>query len=289
MPAEQSLQDAAQAMVAAAENGRSVVSVLKRLCPHIYQQIRRDARYPELLSLWGRSVNVDENVGQIIVHPAILSAIGSLAGVPVRGRVVHAGLQHTYGYLFSLIETPYGAKRDRWLSTDMERGFGIDLTLLGDRPSSGTLLANLTWFVGQIVFRDRPRLRQQLEANASAVAPSLLRYDYARLAVCRIMEKVVLPGKPGREVSLITDLLRHPHRPADMTKDDTLLVYSIQQGKKPTLKLITAFPVRPATVRELRASVGPGKVQVRPRYNAYVRGFPPAALPGHHFLADSCS
>jgi hypothetical protein len=288
MPAEQSLQDAAQAMVAAAENDRSVVSVLKRLCPHIYQQIRRDARYPELLSLWGRGVNVDENVGQIIVHPAILKEIGSLAGVPMRGRVVHAGLQHTYGYLFSLIDTPYGAKRDRWLSTDMERGFGIDLTLLGDRPSSGTLLANLTWFVGQIVFRDRPRLRQRLESSTAAVAPSLLRYN-ARLDVCRIVERVVLPGKPGREVSLITDLLRYPHPPADQTKDHTLLVYSIQQGKNSALKLITAFPVRPAMVRELRASVGPGKVRVRPRYNASVRGFPPAALPGRRFFADSCS
>jgi hypothetical protein len=288
MPPEQSLQDAAQAMVAAAENGRSVLSVLKRLCPHICQQIRRDARCPELLSLWGRSVNVDENVRQIIVHPAILKAIGSLAGVPMRGRVVHAGLQHTYGYLFSLIDTPYGAKRDRWLSTDMERGLGIDLTLLGDRPHSGTLLANLTWFVGQIVFRDRPRLRQRLEANRAAVAPSLLCYDYARLEVCRIMEQAVLPGKPAREVSLVTDLLRYPHPPADSTQDDTLLVYSIQQGNS-SLKLITAFPVRPAMVRDLRASVRPGKVQVRPRYNAYVRGFSNGALPGRRFFADWCS
>jgi hypothetical protein len=288
MPSQQSLQDAAKAILAAAENGRSVVSVLKRLCPHIYQQIRRDARSPELLSLWGRSVNVDENVGQIIVHPAILKAIGSLAGVPMRGRIVHAGLQHTYGYLFSLIDTPYGAKRDRWLSTDMERGLGIDLSLLGDRPNSGTLLANLTWFVGQIVFRDRPRLRQRFEATTAAVAPSLLRYDYARLDVCRIMEQVVLPSKPAREVSLVTDLLRYPHPPVDSTQDDTLLLYSIQQGNS-ALKLITAFPVRPATVRELRASVRPGKVQVRPRYNAYVHGFPTTALPGHRFFAAPCS
>ena len=61
-----------------------------------------------LLALWGRSVNADENTGETIVHPAILAAIGALAGVPMRGRFVQAGLQHTYGYLFSLIDTPYG-------------------------------------------------------------------------------------------------------------------------------------------------------------------------------------
>src|SRR5256885_4802858 len=121
MSANRQLQDAAKAMVTAAERGLPVLSVLKKLCPHIYRQIGHDSRFPGLLSLWGRSVNVDENAGQVIVHPAILQAIGELAGVPMRGRIVHAGLQHSYGYLFSLIDTPYGAKRDRWVSTELER------------------------------------------------------------------------------------------------------------------------------------------------------------------------
>src|SRR5262249_2770464 len=101
-------------------------------------------------------VNVDEYAGQTIVHPEILRAIGELAGVRMRSPVVHAGLQHTYGYLFSLIETPYGAKRDRWVTTDLETGFGLELSLLGEKPHDGTLLANLTWFLGRIVFRGRP-------------------------------------------------------------------------------------------------------------------------------------
>src|SRR5437660_421137 len=148
-----SLPEAAGAMQMAAENGRPVVPLLKKHCPPIHRQIVADGNTPGLLSFWGRSANVDENVGETIVHPAILQAIGQLAGVPMRGRFVHAGLQHTYGYLFSLIDTPYGAKRDRWLTTDLENGFGLDPTLLGDRPRKGTLLGNLTWFIGRIVFR----------------------------------------------------------------------------------------------------------------------------------------
>src|SRR5262245_58785993 len=123
MAADQQLQDAARAMVAAADAGKSVVPVLKKRCPHVYRQIVRDSKYPGLPALWGRCVNVDENAGKTIVHPAILEAIGIVAGVPMHGPVFHAGLQHTYGYLFSTLQTPYGLKRERWLSTHMEEGF----------------------------------------------------------------------------------------------------------------------------------------------------------------------
>src|SRR5262245_44928449 len=94
------LENAAKTLVAAAEKGRSVLPLMKRLCPEICEQIRGDGKTPGLLSFWGRCVNVDENVNDIIVHPAILHAIATLAGVSMRGRIVHAGLQHTYGYLF---------------------------------------------------------------------------------------------------------------------------------------------------------------------------------------------
>src|SRR5262245_61263712 len=123
------LERAAVAMTKAAEQGRAVAPVLRQRCPRVYQQLLRDRHHPALFSLWGRSLNVDEVARQTIVHPAIVSAIGAVTGIPMRGRIVHAGLEHTYGYLFSLIETPYGAKRDRWTSVSMERGFGVDRTL----------------------------------------------------------------------------------------------------------------------------------------------------------------
>jgi hypothetical protein len=277
MSPDQELQEAAIAMTGAAQKGRSVVAVLRARCPYVYDQLRRDARFGGLLSLWGRCVNFDENTRQVIVHPAILRALGKRIGVPVRGRVVHAGLQHTYGYLFSLIETPYGFKRDRWVSTDLERGLGSDLSLLGERPAAGTLLANATWLMGQVAFRGQPAALARLARLAAAVAPALVAYDCSALKVCRIEERAVPPGAIRREIRLVTDLVTLPRAP----DGDRLLIYSTQAGPRAPLRLVTAFPVVPAVADKLRAAAEPGgAAEVRLRYNAYLPGLCGRALPG---------
>jgi hypothetical protein len=284
---DRQLQSAAEEMIAAAERGRSVVAVLKSRCPAIYRQICQDRQRPELLALWGRAVNVDENAGKVIVHPAILKAIGELAGLPPRGQFVHAGLQHTYGYLFSLIDTPYGRKRARWLSTGWERGFDIDETLLGEQPKAGTLLANLTWFIGKIVFRGRNRQLRQLERNSAAVAPELVGYDFDSLPASRIEEQATLAKTRKRTLQLFTDLVPYPYQPADADAENELLIYSVQSGLRGPIKLVTSFPVRPATVRTLkRGAAAADKVKIRLRYNAYVPGWHGRAVLGRRFMLD---
>lgn len=287
MAGGRTLENAAKAMVAAAQQGRTVLPILKKLCPTISRQIMRDGKSPGLLKMWGRSLNVDENVGATIVHPAILQAIGNLAGVPMRSRIVHAGLQHTYGYLFSLIETAYGAKRDRWVSDHMECGFGLERSLLGENPLQGTLLANVTWFLAQIVFRDDPSQLGRLKSFNRMAAPALVEYEYTRLSICRIVETVVLPGTSKRKVSLLTDLVSFPVPPTDRQGENTLLVYSAQNGRQSPVRLITAFPVRSALVRELRAAArSRGPVEVLPRYNAYVPGFHGKFNAGRRYLIE---
>ena len=254
------LHRAALELIAAAQRGRSVLTAFKKLCPQIYRQVRQDARFPGLLALWGRCVNFDENARQTIVHPAILRALGELAGIPVRGNIVHAGLQHTYGYLFSVIETPYGFKRDRWVSDDLERGLGVERSLLGERPVAGTLLANATWVLGHVAFRDEPRQRAALQRQAKAVAPELVEYDFDALNVERIVERV----NRRRDVSIVTDLVTLPHAPTG----DRLLVYSVAVGRAPR-RLVTAFPVRPEVAKALLTAANTSDVQLK--YNAYVR------------------
>ena len=267
MTVAQELQRAAIEMIAAADHGRSVSASFKKHCPHILRQARRDAAFPKLLAFWGRCVNFDEHAKQVIVHPAILEVLGEAVGIPVRGRFVHAGLQHTYGYLFSVIETPYGSKRDRWVSDDLEKGLGIDRSLLGVRPARGTLLANVTWVLGQIALRGRPAELKRLESQAAAVAPDLVKFDFSTLERCRIVERTTLPAS-RREVSLVTDLVKLPHAP----DGDRLLIYSTMVATK-ALRLVTAFPMKPDAADRLvaTAAVG-GKVEVELRYNAYVRG-----------------
>lgn len=268
MSAAQQLQAAADAMVEAAERGRGVLPILKHQCPYVCRQILEDSQHRGILRLWGKSINVDENVGETIVHPAILDAIGKLASVPMRGPGVHAGLQHTYGYLFASIETPYGAKRERWIADTIERGLGVDRTLFSDRPRSGTLLANVTWFAGQIAFRDRPRILRRLTENSSAVAHELVRYDFAALRVVRIIEAAKV--STGASVQFLTDLVSLPK--ARRNRDDeTVLIYSTQTSAHASQRLITMFPVSAQMVHELQEAVPVnGRVKVRPRYNAYV-------------------
>jgi hypothetical protein len=266
--ADRQLQDAARAMEAAPATGRSVTAVLKKRCPRIHGQLLQDARCPGLFALWGRSANFDENAKQIIVHPAILQAIGSLAGVAMRGRFVHAGLLHTYGYLFSLIETPYGAKRDRWLTTEMEQGLGLEKSLLGASPRAGTLLGNVSYLLGRIGLGSSRRLRA-LEETKGAIAPELIDYQYSHLHKDRVVEVIQFEG--SRTVTIFTDLVLYASPLASM-RESTLLVYSVQTGTGP-VRLVTAFPTSDEAASEIIKSVpagGRGLVQLK--YNAYLPG-----------------
>ena len=182
-----------------------------------------------LLSLWGRSRNVDEYARQPIVHSAILRAIGQIADVPLRRQIVHAGLEHTYGYLFSLIETPFGRKRDRWTRASIEDGFGIRYPDPCAEPVEGTLLTNLTWFAGHIAFRDRPRELRRLQQMSAYVSPVARQYPYASLDLSRVCEDVTIPSAGGirRPLQLRTDLVPFPCQPTESATDNHLLVYSV--------------------------------------------------------------
>ena len=78
-------------------------------------------------SLWAASSNHDELAGGRIVHPRILRALERRLGVGShpRGRVGHAGVLHTYGYLFSNLRTPFGLKRRRWVHPGLERSMDL--------------------------------------------------------------------------------------------------------------------------------------------------------------------
>jgi hypothetical protein len=268
-------------MIAAAVRSRSVVKVLQKQCPHIYRQLVRLRECPEPLSLWGRSRNVDEYAGQPIVHPAILQAIGQLTGAPMRGQIVHAGLEHTYGYLFSLIETPFGYKRERWTCPTIEDGFGIRSPTLRAEPTEGTLLGNLTWFAGQMAFRDRPRALRHLRRLSGCVSPVVENYPYANINLSRIVEEVSCRSEKGRcpDMRLQTDLVPFPHPPVDRAADNHLLVYSYFNVRAGRSRLITVFPVTQAIVQELTAPETQGKVlHEHLPYNAYIRGLAGSTL-----------
>jgi hypothetical protein len=269
---------AARAMIAAAERGQSATSILTRQCPNIARQIRQAGKCPKLLSLWGRSVNFDEYAQQEIVHPAILRAIGELASVPLRGRIVHSGLQHTYGYLFSLIETPFGFKRERWLNSALDDGFGFKKPTLRAEPASGTLLGNLTCFLSRLALCEN---RSGVEETH--IANVVKDYAFDRLQRTRITEEVALPRNasesPGR-ITLCTDLVKAPFAP-----DEILLIYSARSSARSRTKLLTAFPADPPLLDELIRRTGK-RVPVRLRFNGYVARFPQTPVVGKRSIIN---
>ena len=286
MPKDYDLHTTARTMLDAARHKRSVRAVLKKCCPHIYQQVQCLKTNRAMSDLWARCVNCDDITGQQIVAAPILRLLSELSGIALRARitprVVHAGLQHTYGYLFSLIETPYGYKRDRWTEPDVERGMQISTPSLRATPTEGTLLTNVTWFIGQIAFRDQPQRMDTLHNHTEHVAKAIVNYPYAKLQGQRIIEKVYNVSANLSEVTIYTDLIAFPKQPKNAEAENTLLVYSIQTGKTTLPRLITAFPTTGNYAKQLMEQETKGnQVPIQLLYNGYAPG-----MSGKIFLGE---
>jgi hypothetical protein len=251
-----------------------------RRCPEIVQQIDSDGQTPQLLRLWGQSLNRDEITGTTIVAPHILGAIGDIAGLACDSDVVHAGLQHTYGYLFSTIETPFGFKRDRWVKPELEQGLGITEPAIRPHPSSGTLLGNLTYLLGRIAFRGRSRELRVLRSLRELVSPAITGFPFAKQAVVRVAETVRL--RNSRVVSIQSDFVQLTKSRA--TNSDFLLVYSFRDSSSSLGQLITAFPVTAPFVLDFAASETLGMRPVRTRFNGYLDGLSGKQLRGERTL-----
>lgn len=281
MPRTIDFQAVAKVLEQSARDGKSVAPMLKRRCRAIARQIEADAKVSEISRLWGQSINFDEIASKQIVDPQIMLAICEMAGTSCSDEIVHAGLQHTYGYLFSTISTPYGYKRDRWVKPDVEAGFQIKSPSIRPVPEQGTLLANLTYFLGRIAFRGQSRELALLRRLRSAVSSEVLSVPYRQLKVRRLVETVKLSAR--RTLFIQTDIVSYLTGMTSSPSD--LLVYSLRLSNDPIGKLVTAFPVSEEIVRELTSEDSQGsKVAVRLRFNAHVDGLSRQPMIGQRSL-----
>jgi hypothetical protein len=234
---------------AAAPDARSALALIRSSAPDVAREFQADAKRRDLLSLWGKSVNFDEHAKATIVEPRILEAIGVKNG--------HAGLTHTYGYLFSTLKTPYGFKRARWVSGEIERGLGLPPATFAPVALMGTLLSNVTAFAGGVAFRT--------DVKELARAKKIRKFDVSALKIKRLSETVALPG--GRRVVIRTDLVSYVSGPG------SLLIYSYRDGKTGRAFLITMFPVVDGFVQTLLDPKGLGEnLAITARYNADIDG-----------------
>jgi len=249
-----------------------VAALLRRRCPEVARQLDDLRQRPELLSLWGLSRNFDEFALEQIVEPGIVEAIGEMAGVSMEGEGVHAGLLHTYGYLFSLIETPFGSKRDRWVSVDLGGLFGLPFDTFCPAPEVGGLLVNLTYFLGTIAFRSYRWESAYLRSLRPGLSRPLRRFPFRRLQCWCVCEKVALPSGPGQEpvvVEIHTDIILPPD--ADERPEQLLLYWITDEEGHP--RLITAFLITADFVEATLGQVTGREVEVSLRFNAYIEGF----------------
>ena len=260
---------AARLLNAEAAAGRGLDQVFNAYAPSVPEQAASDRADKAALKLWGRSINYDELAEGEIVNPAILGWLSAKTGVPApAGRIMHAGVEHTYGYLFSLLPTKFGFKRARWVRPDVGAGLGLPKGVISPEPSSGTLLANVTCAAGGIALKDDPAALALLKEAAKFCAPEAAAFIGKGIRRQRLTETLRLPQ--GRTVALRTDFVSFA---AEQGGNTHLLVYSVYDSSAGQAMLISAFPVNAGFVRGALdpKGLGEGKL-VQTRYNAYVEG-----------------
>lgn len=112
-----------------------------------------DDRDAGRFSTWGLSTVIDENVGSAVLARPLFDELHRRAGLTARWPVGNAGLLHVYGYLLSSTPTPYGLKRERWLSGELERACGLDDGALLPWSGSATLLSRATEVAASVLAR----------------------------------------------------------------------------------------------------------------------------------------
>ena len=281
------LVSAAKKLLSATRAKLPLAPVLKEQCPHVYRQIKSMANYHALLQLWGTSENFDENAGKKIVDAKILKLIGELSQTEMTPPVVHAGLQHTYGYLFSLIKTPFGYKRDRWLSGEIEAGLGIPTRTFHAKPSAGSLLLNLTYFLGRIALTGRRREIALLRRHKQDVAQCLVDFNYRKLRRQQIIEVARANDSQGksRRVELRTELIPLATDSATESAANYLLIYWLVDDARSHAQLLTTFTVTPSVFDELTSQECGRRVQLRARFNSFIEGITGESVIGTREIA----
>lgn len=239
------------------QDPEKIERTLRDSLPGFLPQLDLDARLPGLLSLWGLSRNIDESrleSGTRTVPANLLKTLNRHLKVPYDDSftIGHAGLNHTYGYLFSTVETPYGYKRARYVRHEIEAGFGLKEGELGGSPKGGSLLLNLTLFAGKVAFRDSEagmKAMNDLSSRVARYAPSdILKFNFNALKPERLIERI---ETTDQTIEMRTDLIPFNH-PNPYGKNSSLLIHSILvEDKHPsktraapaTPVLITVFPV----------------------------------------------
>lgn len=140
--------DASARRIAAATGERAasqvhIHTIISRELPWLAEQIRAD-RAEGRFAEWARSTAIDENTGEAVLSRELFEVLHDLAGLEAQWPIGNAGLLHCYGYLLSTASTPYGLKRDRWVTSELATAFGLAPDALTPWKGSESLLTRVS-------------------------------------------------------------------------------------------------------------------------------------------------
>ena len=264
--------------MAAATTPEEMRTILDTNLPGFAAGIERDStQRRDLLNLWGLSRNIDESHladGTRTVPANVLQYLNTLLKVNYDENFIygHAGLTHTYGYLMSNLQTPFGFKRARYVAGEIEAGFGLTPGLFSGMPPHGTLLSNLTNFAGPIAFRDHHETIKKLDCDVHEIK----HFNYSTLKPTRLIERI---ENERFTLELRTDIVPFTKENKN-GKNTALLVYSMifstTDVKNSEPRLITVFPVEKSFGDGLFLPTRLGdQVAIKLNYNAA----PPITIP----------
>lgn len=248
---------------------KKIRNMINEQAPEFLSQIKHDKKIGNLLDLWGVSRNSDEShPNEPIVPHNILSVLAKeLEHTPFDQsfKFGNAGLNHTYGYLFSNLQTPYGYKRARYVDAEIEKGFGLTPGLFSGAPKEGSLLSNFTFFIGSIALGEAPYAKE-------LAIKELANFSYGKLKFTRLVE---LAKAEHSMLVMRTDIVPFTHPSTDANSNTALLIYSIDEGQGP--KLITSFPVQKKFGESLFKPETLGdQTTIKIKYNGWLKKNTPA-------------
>jgi hypothetical protein len=257
---------------------KSIIDTLKEKDPHLFNQIKQDAKDKLLLSFWGQSLNFDSGAKKQILNDELIGDLQKEFGIKNDNKIVHAGITHTYGYLFSVLNTPYGFKRKRWIEPTLNYAFALSGLSLSPETMQGGLLSNVTYFAGKIAFKKESN-RRHLD-DLKNVSSEVRNFDYSKLNVLELDEDIQMNGATA--ATLRTYLVKFPFK-ANGEENDYLLIYTASMSVSMNNKemLITAFPIKKDAYNKIvnAENLGPNR-PIQVRYNAYINGFMSENLTG---------
>lgn len=208
---------------------------------------------------WTDSTPFDELAKTYILPEHVMDALGIRHTMTVEVMHVPAGVMHSYGYLFSQLETPFGLKGKRWIESRLDERLGLPAATFSPLAPKGEFLSNVT-----AAFYALIEEKVHLAHAAPKIKPT------AKLTGT-IVERVRWRTPNGNDESAVvsTHLVTLKPIVGLETNDVELLIYEVAFNHG-VHRLVTGFPIDQNYAEALMATKPSVGTEFKPRFNLYV-------------------